>query len=529
MGDIVLTGIPADYALPGNYIETNLGVGPSSGNDTSYPMVLIGNKLATGSATPNTALYGPTSTPPLQTEGDAIALFGSGSELHRAFLRVTDPRMGAANQTTALYAIAVAESVGLAASLVVTFAGTATLPGGSVRVYVGDEFVEAPVFGGDTPTVIAAACVVAVNAKSKWGVVASSALGVLTLTCKNKGPRGNFYRGQVVISGGITTTATGALVPTYFTGGTVVDDNTLALATLSSKRFYFHVSAANDAAQFGSLSAQVAAMQLPAIGIRQRCFAASVDTLANVITITNGINAARAEYIHAPNFDWPPFEIAAFTAAIYASSEPKPKPRHNFSGFGNGNSAAESVWKVPAPRDGTAPSSIALNTAIKNGITPIGVNPNGTTYIVKRCTTRCLNGSIQDFRSRDAHKVTVTDYFADDWYAKLNAQFSGKDITDDPAQGAHVPGANVATPTTIRTALYGLIDQYNDNDQVQKVSDIKSGSQVQRAVTPRTRVGIRIPLFVIDILDQTTTSLDQVGGLLLFVGAALLAGSQYFV
>ena len=510
MGAIVLTGIPADYALPGNYVETNLGVGPVSGSDVSYPILLVGNKTTAGDATPDTTVYGPTSALPLQTEQDCINRFGAGSEIHRAFLRVTDPIRGAGNQTTAVYAIAVTESVGVAASLIITYATNAIAPGGSTRIWVGDEFVDVPVATGDTPTVIAANAVLAVNAKTKWAVTATSALGVLTLTAKNKGLRGNWLRGQATISSAISTTVSGALVPTYFTGGTVADDSTAALATLASQRFYYNVSAAEDAVQFGALATQVAAQALPAVGQRMRCFGGSIDTQANAITIASGRNAARGEYVNIPAADWTPFEIAAHAAACYARLETKPKPRHNFSGFGNGPNE-NAIWKLPAPRSGATQTAAQLNTAIKNGLTPIGVNANGSTYIVKRCTTKCLNGANPDFRSRDAHKVTVTDFFADDWYAKLNAQFSGKDLTDDPSQGQHVPGASVATPSTIKGALFQLIDLYNNNDQLQAADTIKKNAVVQREVTPTTRASARVPLTVIDILDQTTTALDQVG------------------
>lgn len=510
MGAIVLTGIPSDYALPGNFIETNLGVGPVAGSDVSYPILLIGNKTSAGDATVDTVVYGPTSSLPLQTEQDCINRFGAGSELHRGFLRVTDPRKGAGNQTTAIYAIAVTESVGANATFVITYGGVAaTAPGGSTRIWVGDEFVDVPIATGDTVTATALAAKLAINAKTQWPVTADVSAGVLTLTAKQKGLRGNWLRGQATISSGITMTSDKATIA-YFTSGTTADSNTAALATLASARYYYNVSAAEDATQFGALATQVAAQALPAAGIRCRAFGASIDTQANAITIATGRNAARGECLNLPAADWTPFEIAAHAAGVYALLETKPKPRHNFSGYGNGPNE-NAIWKIPAPRSGVTQTNVALNTALKNGLTPIGVNPNGSTYIVKRCTTKCLSGANPDFRSRDAHKVTVTDFFADDWYAKLNAQFSGKDITDDPTQGQHVPGATVATPSSIRGALFQLITDYDNNDQIQHATTIKANTVVQRETSPLTRASCRVPLEVIDILDQTTTALDQVG------------------
>jgi phage tail sheath gpL-like len=512
MGSIVLTGIPADYALPGNYIEVNLGVGPVNGSSLDYPILLMGNKTTAGIATADTVVYGPTTATPLQTENDVISLFGTGSELHRMWLRVTDAKVGAGNQTTAVYAIAVAESAGVAATGTITYTGTATAAT-STRVWVGSEFVDTTIANGDTPTVIAANVAANINTKTRWAVTATASVGAVTITCKNKGPRGNFIRYSAMVVSSTATTTVSPTAVTNMASGATADVNTTALSTVLPMRFYSIVSAAEDATQFGAVVAQVNSQALPATGIRQRCYAGYNGTQANAITISTGINAARAEYVHLANSDWVPYELAAHAAGVYALEEVKKagggSKRHNFSGYGNG--PGDTPWKVPAPRDGSMPSATVLNTGIKNGLTPIGVNPNGTTFIAKRCTTRCLNGSNPDFRSRDAHKVTICDYFADDWYAKLALNYQGKDLADDPVQGAHVPGSQVVTPLEVRGGLIQLLVDYNNNDQLKNFATTVKNSVVQREASPTTRLSTRVPLECIDILDQTTTAVDNVG------------------
>lgn len=508
MGDIVLTGIGASWALPGNYIQVDLGVGPVGGSQLAYPILLLGNATSAGSATLDTQVYGPTSQTPAQTEQDWINLFGAGSELHRGFLRITDPLLGANNQTTSVYGLAVTASTGTAATATITLVGNAT-GSGTLRIYMGSEFVDTPINSGDTITTIAANAVLQFNAKTQWAATATSSVGVITITAKIKGPRGNWLRFSTTITSGITTTATGTAIA-FFTSGATADSNVAALATIAGSRYFYIVSAAEDATQFGALVSQVTSQALPITGIRQSAFAGYNSTQGSGITISTGINNAYAEYVHLQNSDWTPFEMACHAVANYAALEVKPSPRHNFSGFGNAQADA-ATWKLPAPRDGTNPTPTALNTGISNGLTSIGVNQNGTTYIVKRCTTRCLNGSNPDFRSRDAHKRTVTFYFADDWQAKLNAQFSGVDFTADPAVGAHVPGINVATPSRIGGALFQLIDDYNSADQLKNVSTIKANAVVQPSPTVPTRAQTRIPLSVIDILDQTCSDIQQVG------------------
>ncbi len=504
VSSISLTGLASNDPVPGNYIEVNFAQGPASSGASEYSVVLIGNRLSTGSAQDDGYIYGPDTVVPLTSEADAIALFGSGSELHRMirkFLKV--------NKSTSVYAIAVTESSGSKATGVITLATTATAAA-TARVYVGGEFVDASIVTGDTASVIGDSVAAAVNARTDWAVTAVNASGTVTLTAKQKGLRGNQLRFAVRILGSCATTATPTANSTAFTGGTTADSNVAALATLSSQRFYYQVSAAEDATQFGAVVTQVGTMAAPLVGLRQRAFAGSVDTLANVTTVATGLNAARAEVTWQQNSDWTPAELAANAAAVYSLFEAAAVPRCNFSGFGT-DAVTTAFWQLKAPISGTVPTRNQLKSALNNGITPVGVGKSGATYLVKRVTTRSLNGSVPDYRIRDAHKVTVADKFADDLNVKQSAQLSGKLIGNDPGKGQRVPGQNVVTPRVLKALIDQLSREYGNNDLLENVDDIIDGTVVIRESAPNTRLSARIPLDIIDILDQVATAVDQVG------------------
>jgi phage tail sheath gpL-like len=264
---IPLTGLASNDPVPGNYIEVNFAQGLASSGATDYPIMLIGNALSTGAAMSDGYIYGPDTTVPLTSETDAIALFGQGSELHRMFKRAIK-----VNQSTAIYAIAVLESVGAQATGTITVTGTATASA-TCRVIIGGEPVDASIVTGDTPTVIAASIAAAVNSKPDWAVTASSTAGVVTITAKQKGPRGNFLRfsARLLNACGVSVTPSG--LSNALTGGTTADSNTNALATLSAQRFYQLVSAAEDATQVGALAAQVDTMAAPLVGLRLHGYA----------------------------------------------------------------------------------------------------------------------------------------------------------------------------------------------------------------------------------------------------------------
>jgi len=506
---IPVTGLSVNDPEPGEYVEINFAQGAASSGGGLRPILLLGNMSTAGDATPDTAIYGPPSpfapvSPlPFDTEQDCINRFGAGSELHRMWRRVRK-----VNTTTPLYAIAVTASSGVAATKTITVAVTATA-NGSARCWLGDEFVDASITKGDTVTAIGLAIQNAYNSRSDWPVTALATAGAVALTAKVKGPRGNWIRASVNIIGTGVGTTSDTVAPAYLTSGATADSNVAALATILDLRFYYIVSAAEDATQFGALVSQLGTAALPTAGKRQRAFAASIDTLANAVTIATGINSARAEYVWLQECDWTPAEIAANNAAIYALFEAGSPPRCNFSQFGFQDSDA-ALWNIRKPRSGHTPTRSDRVSALMNGITPIGVLSNGQTYIDKRITTRCLNGSNQDFRIRDAHKVTVCDFFADDLIAKDAAQFNGKLIGNNTVPGQRLPGPKVVTPFNRKTAITKLVDDYDQMDLLQNADQIKLAVLANREPGTSSRISARVPLQVIDILDQLSTQINQV-------------------
>ena len=501
---IPLTGLAANDPVPGNYLEINFAQGAASLGTATYPILLLGNKSTAGDATPDTIVYGPNANSPLPlaTVQDAINRFGQGSELHRMFRRVTK-----VNTVTPVYAVAVTESVGAAAALAITYVGTATANATS-RTYIGDEFVDTAITSGDLIATMATNTAASINSRLDWAVTASAALGVVTVTAKNKGLRGNWLRGSCVILGaGVGTTVT-PTAQTFFTSGTTADSNVTALATILPFKYYYIASAAEDATQLGALNTQVNLQAQPITGIRQRAVGGSVDTAGNVNTIANGINSARCEVVWMQNADWTPAELAAYMSAIYALEEVPTAFRCNFSGYGT-DAVTSTRWLVPPAKSGTAPTRATIKAALNSGVTPIATNANGSTYLVKRITTRFLSGTNNDYRIRDSHKVTVCDRFGDDWLNMCALEFSGKKIVNDPLKGQRTPGGDTVSPRVIKGSLLKLEEDYSDLQLIQNVDDIKAGTQVIRETSPTTRASCKVPLQTIDILDQIATSLDQ--------------------
>lgn len=504
VASIALTGLSAGFSLPGVYTQITFGAGKSAGFSGQRAILLLGNKSSSGSATADTVVYGPDTTTPLLTDADCISLYGEGSELHRMWRRAV-----AVNNATPIYALAVAASAGSDGYGTVTVSGTANTAG-TVRVYLGDEFVDAGFAKGDSLSVIGDAIEAAVNSKSAWAADASNASGTVTLTAKTPGPRGNFirYSARIVESGtGVSVTPT---AQTSFSGGTTADDNTNALATLLAQKFYYIVSAANDATQLQALVDQVNAQALPLTGIRQRVFAASSDTLANSITLATGVNAPRAEIAWLAESDMTPSEMAAQYAAIVALEEASTLPRINFNGYGN-SASTSGLWRIKAPLSGAKPTPAQMNSAILNGLSPIGVNQNGSTYLVGRFTTYTLNGSVSDDRCRHACQVTIPDFYCDDLEIIAAQAMENRQIGDDPADGADPAPPQVLTPSIFKTQVNSLTQRYGDLALCEKIAETKLSTIVIREANPSTRMSVQVPLVPSKPIDQIALSVLQVG------------------
>ncbi len=501
MADIVLTGLAANDPVPGEYVEVAFSQGPASLATAADKVIFIGNMLGTGAATAS-VVYGPDTAIPMNGEDDAALLFGNGSELHRLIRRFMNM-----NTSTPVYAIAVAEGSGAGAATGTITVATNATGAGTLRIYVADEFVDVGFTTGDTPTIIAAAAVVQINAKTHWPVTAANSAGVITITTKQKGLRANLVRyfARIIPFTGVGTTVT-PVASTLTTGGTVSDDLTAALAVIAPLHFYYNVPAAVDSTQLVKVITQINTQALPINGNRQRMIWGSVDSLANTITIVDAINAARSEVAWQPDGDVPPSELAAIMAAAYTLYEAPSVPRLNFNFYGQ---ADGEPWTLKAPKSGTAPTRSQVYAALNAGVSPIAVQgPNA--YLVKRVTNRYKSGAVLDYRIRDPHKVLICDRYGDSLITKSALQLRGKEIGDDPKKNEPLAGPRVVTPRVVKAMVDGLTDNYAGNDLLQNAATIKAQTLVLRDTNNRTRMGAKIPLQPVDILDQLAFRVDQV-------------------
>jgi phage tail sheath gpL-like len=460
--------------LPGTYGQIAFAAGPITGGSSTYSVLLMGNMLSSGTAYANRdgyVVYGPDTQVPMQTTLDAQNLFGLGSSLA---LAVAD--FFALNKQTSLYVIPVpTDNQGDTgtATWVLTIT-TSTQTAGSISLQVGpDAPVITSVSTSDTPTTIAANISANLNATGLLPVVASSSAGVLTLTAKQAGARGNWLRAFAKITSGTGVTLS-QTSPSFFTSGTGSDSvgytAVLNALAVNGQRYYYYVPEAGADSVDGSIfenifNSQILGLAAPPTFLRQRLIGGSVDTLGNTQTVMATIGSAdpRAEAILIPQDECTPFRLAVRAAAAYSQAEIPPLSAQdvNFDGFGN-DAQSFASWNVPAPLNGTGLSVLSQQSATITGITPLANQRGGRTSIVKRVTNHFFSNSSSSFDGRitDGGKVTICDFFTDDVTTQLIATFPRCLIAADPLQGSPPAIPGVATPGLVKQVVQGVINNY---------------------------------------------------------------------
>jgi len=485
--------ISASNKTPGIYLELVFGVGPVSAADAPRIVCLVGEMLATGTATADTPIA-------VTSESDAITYFGQGSEIHRMVRAAF-----AVDASAVLWCTPLTPPAGgtAATSTITAGGGGPSTADGTITITCVGESTSVLIPSGSTLTAAAALVAGAINAMPNWPVTASPAVGVVTITARHKGLRGNLIN---LASSGTTTGITWTHASGHLTGGLGSDTLTTAQANMATMRFHLIAVAHNVLAELQGWRTHVQTAAGPLVGIRQAVVAASIDTLANSTTLAVGVNESRVQIVWHNAADDLPGEIAAAVAArrAYLESIDPASPMSMQHGT-----------SVPGlhvqPSLANRPTGTQITSALNNGLTPLVASRAGVLYVVRSITSRSqdVNGQ-PNYAVLDTAKVTVPDYFADqlqvNWpaYVAQNPKL-GPDPTDDVA-----PDPGVATPSSIRQWIYEQ-EKALEPEMLSNVDANMPNLVVTIPGSPAGRARATIPLDVVEGLYQLDTTINQIG------------------
>jgi phage tail sheath gpL-like len=237
--------IPYDWRVPGTYVE----VRPSYTRRGLIPFpavaILFVQMLATGSAIAGQKYE-------VTRPEDGTALFGAGSigqQMVRSFKK--------ANKTSRVFAIALADAVaGVKATKTLTITGSGA---GTIALYIQNRRVRYKATSTMTVTQHATAAVAAINADADMPVVATSAVGVVTLTAKHAGEVGNHIDVRIRKTAEDVLPGTLAIAVADGVAGTGNPDVQDILDVIANDWFTDIAMPWDDAANLEALAAELAA------------------------------------------------------------------------------------------------------------------------------------------------------------------------------------------------------------------------------------------------------------------------------
>ena len=484
---IRITGVADNFRTPGGYGEIIFAQGPANAALGPRTAIVVGPKMATGTATAN-VLYA------VPDEGTIATLAGSGSPPHRLARKYL-----AYGGASALSACLYTPTTGTAASKSFAITGTPTKRG-NADAQVCDALCSYGFSTSDTASSISEGLESAINGQTRLPVTAAAyhagtGTGV-TLTAKVHGVTQNTairLRTEVTTGAGITLGAGGDL-----TGG-VGDDSTPignALAALTNTRRYYMGFPISDATLGALVKTHITNKSLPLPGLRSVAVMGGRGTLAATTTIANGLNSERVQIAWQEDSDHDPAELAGEVMGLRSQVE-------NTDSAANMAGTALRLNKQYDTADWPTPEE--QSTAINEGIAPIASTDSGS-YLVMSVDTRSKNpaGTVNDFRATETHRVSVADDYFDTILQTWALNYQGKKFADDKrdAKGLVDPNqkhtSTTVKPSHLKKMMGIVLRQFEKDEKLQEVDSSIAALVCQKSSANSGRAEAQVNLHAID-------------------------------
>lgn len=442
--------IPSNLRVPLFYVEFDAS---QTGNSFLIaPSLLIGQKLAGGSATANQ---------PVQVSGtdQARAYFGSGSMLARM---VEAFRKG--DSFSELWCLPLDDNpAGAAATGTLALTGTA-LAAGTVSLYVAGQRLQLGVTAAQTAAAIATALAALVNANVSLPVTAAAETGTVTFTARHKGALGNDidlrlnYRGP---AGGEALPAGLGVTITAMAGGATEPSLDAAIANMGDEPFDHIGLPYTDSASLDAIGEALGHVTGRWAWDRQiygHAYTARRGSVAVLGTHGNGRNDPHVTILGFDKSPTPPWEWAAALTA-QASRALNLDPARPLQSLG--------MPGLAAPVMSDRPTLQELNTLLYDGIATYAVASDGGVQLQRVITTYQKNAFGDPHTAwLDVTTPATLTRSTRRFRSRITTRFPRHKLADD---GDYGRGDNVATPAIIRAEILaeaqaqvrdGLIENY---------------------------------------------------------------------
>ncbi len=419
----------------------------------------------------------------LFSDSEAASYFGYGSMaqlMARAAIK--------SNAYLDLTLVTLADAgAGVVATGTVTITVTA-VTAGSLRFYIGNDYVDVAIAQGDTPTKVATNLCNAIAAKSDLPVTASNAAGVVTLTAKNKGLCGNDIGMGYDITTGIGTTLAVVALASGATNPVLQD----ALTLVYGSKYDVIVTPYNNQTDLTTLrthidSASGSLEKRRCIGVYGMNGALSSATTLSAQMNAGRLNSPYLRYTTATKKRSMPYEIACAYGSLIAGTE---DAAANFD--------AKEIKGIAVPDITDRLSRTEQESCLYNGVAPIEVGPGEKVHLVRAVTTYLKNAvGVDDISLLELSTVRALDYGTKAVEDRQTLRFAGAKKT-------------ARVKASIKSEIIDVMKKLEQLEIWENVDANLDGILVEDDSTDPNRVNVKIPADVVNGLHVIANRIDLI-------------------
>lgn len=481
--------IAADIRTPGGYVEIDSTRARRGLPDKTPRVLLVGNRLAAGTVAAAALTR-------VLSAAQARVQFGAASVLAQMAASFI-----AANTSADVWAVALDDDAGgTAATVTVTLTGPATAAG-SVPLYVAGRSIPVAVASDQTATQVATAVAAAVNAADDVPMTAASALGVVTLTARNKGVAGSsidvrvgYYRDDVMPAGLAAVVAAGV-------AGATDPDIADAIAAIGDEAFDIVAIAWAGAANLSALETELADRWGPTRQLDGLAFAGARGSQGTLAALGDSRNSRYLSIVGANASPTSPWEWAASVAGVvahYGGIDPaRPFQTLPLPGV-----------MAPAPADRFTRAEREL--LLRDGISTFTVDQAGVVQLERVITTYQTDGfGAADTSWLDVNTPLTLSYMRWSWRQRMLAKFPRcKLASDGTLVGA---GQAIVTPKVCKAETIAWARDLASAGLLEEVDQFIADLVVERDGSDQSRLNVRMAP---DIVNQARVFAAQIQFLL---------------
>lgn len=411
-----------------------------------------------------------------------------------------------ANKSTPLYVMAMDDAAGAtAATGTITFAGAASVSS-TLYFKIGGRRISITALAADTPTALATKLVTAITADNRCAVTATSAVGVVTLTAKNKGACGNEIdvrvdRKVADLPSGLTATivamANGATNPNIQT----------ALDAIDVSWFTKICVPWNDTANLQLLDTWLKARYVATSKLDCHGFVYKSGTYGQRTTfgdLTNCAFLTCGGLYRSPTSPWVHAATAMAIASFFLTQDPARQLKSLV------------LPGVEAPDLADQDTQDERNFLLQHGMCSDICMDDGSVVINRMITTyKKTTLNVADDAWMDIMIAATNSRIRYDWSGYVNLTYPRAKLVDDDravsvrrAEGDTAAGAAVVSPRIMKGAWAARCQLYERNVWIENVPETLAMSFFERASDVRYRMNSKQVYQIVGNLMVQAASLE---------------------